>query len=144
MVAIHLSVIRCFLNLCSVFSSWSVFIGTSPSFDRVVSWLVRVYVLTVTLGCSVCWFTDFFSLKACVLLCSIALHTKEDISIVNASSFQLWRKCRFLQGAVLNLHATLRHVTFIYIQASPDVKSLFKNWYLPNKGVNKLTVRATL
>jgi hypothetical protein len=66
----------------------------------------------------------FFLLKACVLLCSTALHTKSDISIVNASSFQLWRRHRFLQGAVLNPHATVRHMTFIYIQVSPDGKKV--------------------
>lgn len=70
MVAIHLSVIRCVLHLSSVFSSWSVFIGTSPSFDRAVSWLVRVYVLTATPGCSVCWFTDFLAEG----MCSVMLH----------------------------------------------------------------------
>lgn len=125
MVAIHLSVIRCFLNLSSVFSSWSVCIGTSPSFDRAVSWLVRVDVLTSTPGCSVCWFTDFFSWRH--VFCSAMLHCsayKGRHFHWKSKLISIVEKMQVLQGAVLDLHATLRNLNFICIRVSPDGKKL--------------------
>lgn len=128
MLAIRLSAIRGFLKLSSVFSSWSVFIGTSPSFDRAASWLVRVYVLTATPGCSVCWFTDFFFFLA-EGLCSAMLHCsayKGKHFHCKSKLISVVEPVQFCQGhrAGRHVHATSRHVTFIYIQVSPDKKKL--------------------
>ena len=56
-----------------------------------ISWLLRAGVLTVTTRWSVCWFTDFVA-EARMLLCSITLHRKENISVIEASPLQLSRR----------------------------------------------------
>lgn len=145
MIAVHLSVMRCFFDLSSVFSGWSVFIGINPSFDRGCL-LASEGVCSHSHNLVECVLTyKFLQPKACILPCSITLHAKENISFVKASSLRLLRKCNSRKGQRTTLYFTvvLLFVTlaFLYFWVAPEIrKPIIQNPALQNEASVSLTL----